>query len=88
MLRAMLAAATQSAVVCGRHAVPFRFAPAQWQAAIDAAGGLPVAEPAIRAARQAARSAAWQGAQADDLASQAEVELAEVLRQLSGRVAG
>ena len=86
LLQAMLAAARQSSIVCGRHAAPFRFEMAQWQAAIDAAGGLPEAEPAIRSARQASRSAAWQGEQADDLAFAAEAELAAVLRRLSGRV--
>jgi hypothetical protein len=86
MLRAMLAAARQSAVVCGRHAAPFRFEYAQWQAAVVAAGGLPVAEPAIRAVRQECRTAAWQGENADTLAFVAEAELAEVIRQLSGRV--
>ena len=51
-----------------------------------AAGGLAVAGPVIRAARQRCRERAWAGPAADFSAEAAQEELAEVIRRLSGRL--
>jgi hypothetical protein len=86
MLRAMLAESMQAAVVCGRCAAPFRFGLRQWRSAVATAGGLAAADPLIRAARQQCHQQAWSGHRGDNTAYAAETELAEVLRQLSGRL--
>jgi HEAT repeat protein len=86
VLNSMLTESTHAAVVCGRRAIPHRFDIEFWQRAIAAAGGLAVAEPAIRAARQECYSRAHSENTDDDGASSCEAELAEVIRQLSGRL--
>ena len=83
MLTAMVAESMHAAVICGRHALPHRFTMAQWRGAVAAAGGLAVADPLIRAARQHCRN---QGNDPDDSAHACEAELTEVIRQLSGRL--
>ena len=82
-LTAMLAESMHAAVICDRHALPHRFTMAQWQGAIAAAGGLAVADPVIRAARQQWRN---QENDPDDAADACEAELKDVIRQLSGRL--
>jgi hypothetical protein len=83
---AMLAESRRAAVVCGGRAAPHRFGIGQWRLAIDAAGGLSVADPVLRAARQQCHALSWEGDRSDNTALAAEVELAEVIRRLSGRL--
>jgi hypothetical protein len=83
MLKAMLAEATFAKVICGTSAVPQRFAIAEWRLASEAAGGLSVAEPLIRAARQQCQNQPGPGNNAPHVC---EAELAEVIRVLSGRL--
>lgn len=85
MLDAMLAASQQADVVCGRASRPPRFPIAQWQAAALAAGGPHYAETRIRAARQQCFRRAW-SERGDGTAFACEAELAEMVRQISGRV--
>jgi hypothetical protein len=86
MLGAMITESLRGAVVCGGRSVPHRSGIAQWRSAVATAGGLPVADPAIRAARQRCRRWAWSGASDDGLAFASDVELATVIRRLSGRL--
>jgi hypothetical protein len=83
VLKAMLSESVHTATVLGQCSVPHRFSIAQWRRAATAAGGLGVAEPQIRATRQRCREQAWSGIGS---AFAAEQELAEVIRQLSGRL--
>jgi HEAT repeat protein len=86
MLRAMLAESTRTAVLFGGKALPHCFTLAQWRSAVAAAGGLAVADPMIRTARQQCRNQAWSGNKPDPVVYAAEAELAEVIRHLSGRL--
>lgn len=86
MLDAMVAESRHAVALCGGQAVPTRFAIGQWRSAVAAAGGLGVADPKIRAARQRCREAAWSGTDTHGSASACQAELAEVIRQLSGRL--
>jgi len=79
MLEAMLAEAVNAKITCGKFSVPRAFAIALWRAAIDAAGGLSVAEPRIRAVRQQCENQPWPG-------HACATELAEIIRQRSGRL--
>jgi hypothetical protein len=63
--------------------MPSRFTIAQWRLAAEAAGGLAIAEPRMRAAPQQCRSAPWPGHNGPHVC---EAELAEVIRVLSGQV--
>jgi hypothetical protein len=83
MLKAMLAEAMFAKVVCGTSAVPQRFAIAEWRLASEAAGGLAIAEPLIRATRLQCQTQPWPG---NNAAHVCEAELAEVVRVLSGRL--
>jgi hypothetical protein len=83
LLRAMLAEAQHAQVLCGKTAAPCRFPIAQWRRAVDAAGGLAIADPLIRAARQQCQGQSLQGSHAPHVCA---TELAEVIRQLSGRL--
>ena len=83
MLTAMVAESMHAAIICGTHTLPHRFTMAQWQGAVAAAGGLAVADPVIRAARQQWRN---QENDPDDAADACESELKDVIRQLSGRL--
>jgi hypothetical protein len=86
VLAALIAESTHAAVLCGDVAIPHRFPIHHWRWAVDLAGGLAVADPLIRAARQRCRAEA-QGKGSDGKAALAcELELAEVIRQLSGRL--
>jgi hypothetical protein len=86
ILSAMVAASRRAAVVCNGRGTPPRFSIAEWRAAADAAGGPAVASPVIRAARQQCRDQMGSRSDADNTAFAAEVELAEVIRQLDGRL--
>jgi len=79
MLNAMLAEAVHTKASCGKAAVPSAFAIALWRAAADAAGGFSAVEPRIRAVRQQCQNQPWPG-------HVCAIELAEVIRQLSGRL--
>jgi len=79
MLEAMLAEAVHAKVTCGRCAVPRAFAIPLWQAAVDTAGGFSALEPRMRAVRQQCQSQPWPG-------YVCATGLAEVIRQLSGRL--
>ena len=79
MLNAMLAEAVHTKASCGKAAVPSAFAIALWRAAGDAAGGFSAVEPRIRAVRQQCQNQPWPG-------HVCAIELAEVIRQLSGRL--
>jgi hypothetical protein len=83
MLKAMLAEATFAKVVCGKSAAPQRFALAQWRIASEAAGGLSVADPLIRATRQQCQE---QLSVDNNGPYVCTAELVEVIRILSGRV--
>jgi hypothetical protein len=85
-LRAMVAESMHAAIVCGNCAVPPRFSIGQWRMAVAAAGGLSVADPIIRAARQDCRARAWSGDDTDRAAFVAEAELTKIIGQLSGRL--
>jgi HEAT repeats len=82
-LTAMLAEAMHAHAICGKSAEPPRFTIAQWRLAADAAGGLALAEPRIRAARQQCLREPWPGHSGPHVC---EAELAEVIRVLSGRL--
>lgn len=86
VLRAMLAESTHAAIVCGKTALPHQFLIAQWRSAVAAAGGLAIADPLIRAARQQCRRDAWSGQDTDCSGFACEAELAGVIGQLSGRL--
>lgn len=86
MLRAMIAESARATVVCAGGAVPHRFGIAEWRAAAEAAGGLSVAEPAVRSAWQQCRRRACSGEDPDGSALACSRELEEVVRQLSGRL--
>ena len=79
MLEAMLAEAVNAKITCGKFSVPRAFGIALWRAAVDAAGGLSVAEPRIRAVRQQCENQPWPG-------QACATELAEIIRQRSGRL--
>jgi HEAT repeat protein len=81
ILKAMLGEATQARVVCANATVPQRFTIAQWFAAAQAAGGLSVAEPLIRASEQ--QCSRQDGRRT---VTACALELAEVSRHLSGRL--
>jgi hypothetical protein len=83
VLKAMLAESLHPWIVWAERAVPRRFSIGEWRQAASAAGGLAVAEPQIRAARQQSRDRHWSG---DIYASAAEQELAGIIRQISGRL--
>ena len=83
LLEAMLAEAMRAKVVCGRSAVPQRFATAGWRSAADVNGGLLAAEPLIRAAHQRCQSQPGSG---DYVAFACAAELADVIRRLTGRL--
>jgi len=83
MLAAMLAEAVHAHAICGKSAEPPRFPVAQWRLAADAAGGLALAEPRIRAARRQCQNTPWPGHSGPHVC---EAELAEVIRVLSGRL--
>jgi hypothetical protein len=79
----MLAESAHSAVLCGKNAIPCRFTAAQWQSAVEAAGGLDLGEPLVRSVRQQCHNQSW----TDNYAPYAcATELAEVVRVLSGRL--
>jgi hypothetical protein len=83
VLKALLAESVHPAVILGQCSVPHRFSFEEWCRAATAAGGLGVAEPKIRATRQQCREQGWT---ADGSAFATELELAEIIRQLSGRL--
>jgi HEAT repeat protein len=85
ILTAMVAESMHAAVICGIHALPHLFTIAQWRRAIAAAGGLSVADPLIRAARQQCLNQSRSGNDPDS-ADACEAELTEVIRQLFGRL--
>jgi hypothetical protein len=82
-LAAMLAEAVHAQAICSTMAEPPRFTVAQWRSAVEAAGGLMIAEPRIRAARQRCLCERWTGHSGPQVC---EAELAEVIRVLSGRL--
>jgi hypothetical protein len=82
----MIAESTHAAVIGGGTAAPHRFGIDRWRVAVAAAGGLSVADPLLRAARQDCRARAWSGDDADGSGFACEAELAEVVRRLSGRL--
>jgi hypothetical protein len=86
LLNAMLAESTRAATVCADRGIPARFTPAQWAAAVDAAGGFAAAEQRVRTARQVARNTGWSGEDADGVAFSSASELEEVIRRLSGQL--
>jgi hypothetical protein len=86
MLNAMLAESARAATVCGDRGTPERFTPAQWDAAVGAAGGFAAAEQRVRTARQAARNTGWSGEDADRVAFSSASELEDVIRRLSGQL--
>jgi HEAT repeat protein len=83
VLKAMLAESVHAAIVAAQLVVPHRFPIGQWRLAASFAGGLAAAVPQVRALRQQCRERGWS---ADTSAFAAEYELAEVIRQLSGRL--
>jgi HEAT repeat protein len=83
LLAAMLAEAAHAQAICSTMAEPPRFTVAQWRLAAEAAGGLMIAEPRIRAARQQCLCEPWTGLTGPQVC---EAELAEVIRVLSGRL--
>jgi HEAT repeat protein len=83
VLAAMLAESMCPWMVMAGGAVPRRFSIDEWRQAASAAGGLAIAEPQIRAARQQCRERHWSG---DTSAFAAEQELAGIIRQISGRL--
>jgi hypothetical protein len=80
MLAAMLAEAVHAQAICNTLAEPPRFTVAQWRSAVAAAGGLIIAEPRIRGARQQCLRGPWPGHTGPHAC---EAALAEVL---SGRL--
>jgi hypothetical protein len=86
MLNAMLAESARAATVCGDQGTPERFTPAQWDAAVGAAGGFAAAEQRLRTARQLARNTGWSGEDADRVSFSSASELGEVIRRLSGQL--
>jgi hypothetical protein len=85
VLRAMVAESKRPAMICSSTA-PHQFSIAQWRQAVTLAGGLAVADPIIRSARQQCLNQRCSKDGLDNSASAAEAELAEVIRQLSGRL--
>jgi HEAT repeats len=83
MLNAMLGESMHAKVLCAKSAAPDRFPMALWRKAVHAAGGLPTADSRIRSARQHCQGQPWQGNNAPHVCA---AELAEVIRQLSGRL--
>jgi HEAT repeat protein len=83
VFKAMLSESVHAATIMAQRTVPHRFSIGQWRLAASYAGGLAVAEPQIRAVRQRCREQGWS---ADRSASAAESELAQIVRQLSGRL--
>jgi hypothetical protein len=86
LFNAMLAASLHVETVCGQSSSPPRFSISQWRTAGLAAGGLDFAEVRIRAARRDCFHRAWQKDRGDPTAFACEVELAEIVRQISGRL--
>jgi hypothetical protein len=82
-LKAMLAESMRPKAVCGRSAEAHRFAFAQWQQAVDAAGGLSVVNPLIHAAWQQVRN---EPCAEHDGPHACAAELSEAIRRLSGRL--
>jgi hypothetical protein len=70
-------------VICGDKTIPTRFPLPYWRAAIEAAGGIAVADALIRAARQECSNQPWHG---NDASCQCAAELGEVARVLSERL--
>jgi len=83
MLAAVLAEAVHAQAICNSLAEPPRFTVAQWRSAVEAAGGLMIAEPRIRAARQRCLCEPWPGHAGPQVC---EAELAGLIRVLSGRL--
>jgi hypothetical protein len=83
VLKAMLAESLHPWMVMAERAVPRQFSIEEWRQAASAAGGLAVAEPRIRAARQQCRERHWSG---DTTAFAADQELAGIIRRISGRL--
>jgi hypothetical protein len=79
----MLSESLHVAVRTAQNAVPVRFPIELWKQAATAAGGISIAEPQIRTARQQCRTQSWSG---DPLLHFAEKELVDIIRQLSGRL--
>lgn len=86
LLNAMLEESTRATAVCADQGVPEQFTPAQWDAAVEAAGGFAAAEPRIRAARQVAQRTVWSDEDPDRVAFACSTELEAVIRRLSGRL--
>lgn len=82
MLKAMLAESMHAQVLCGKSAAAHRFTIAQWGLAVDAAGGLSMADPLIHVTQQHCQSQPWPGNNAPYVCA---AEISEVIRQLSGR---
>ncbi|MBO0757222.1 MAG: HEAT repeat domain-containing protein, partial [Bradyrhizobiaceae bacterium] len=83
MLKAMLAESMRAKILCGKSAVACRFTFAQWQQAVDAAGGYSVVGPLIHSARQQVRNERYAGHNGPHACA---AELSEVIRRLSGRL--
>lgn len=86
ILRAMIGESTRAAFVCAGGGSPHVYDIAHWRSVAEAAGGVSIAEPVIRAARQRCRAEAWSTANTDNTALASVAHLAEVIRQLSGRL--
>jgi hypothetical protein len=82
LFNAMLTESMHTEVVCGDAAVPARFVIGQWRIAIEAAGGLCKVDPLLRAAQQRCQMQ-WGGSKTPHACAD---ELADVIRQLSGRL--
>ena len=82
-LMVMLAESAHASIVIAQGAVPYRFPIEDWRRAASAAGELAAAEAQVRAVRQRCRELGWSG---DRSAFAAELELAGIVRQLSGRL--
>jgi hypothetical protein len=85
-LRAMVAESKRPGMICSSYTAPHQFSIAQWQQAVTLAGGLAVGDPIICSARQQCLNQRYSKDDVDNSASAAEAELAEVIRQLSGRL--
>jgi hypothetical protein len=86
LLRAMVAESKRPGMICSSYTAPHQFSIAQWQQAVTLAGGLAVGDPIICSARQQCLNQRYSKDDVDNSASAAEAELAEVIRQLSGRL--
>jgi hypothetical protein len=82
----MLTASKQAAAICAGGTLPHRFSFDQWRTAVEAAGGITVADLLMRAARQECWGRAWLSGDPDRIASGAYHELGEVIRRFSGRL--